>query len=114
MDTDENEQGKCTVNEDYNVFPTHAATQAGTKPLIGYVPQGQTLRLLDLLDVPHNKFLSPINFKLQKIVADFGAQYIDIYTTSMSTLGRRGSASLCRVERKNKMAATYNVLAFKR
>ena len=23
-------------------------------------------------------------------------------------------ASLCRVERKNKMAATYNVLAFKR
>ena len=25
-----------------------------------------------------------------------------------------GSASLCRVERKNKMAATYNVLAFKR
>ena len=29
-------------------------------------------------------------------------------------LGRHGSASLCRVERKNKMAATYNVLAFKR
>ena len=29
-------------------------------------------------------------------------------------LGRRGSASLCRVERENKMAATYNVLAFKR
>ena len=31
-----------------------------------------------------------------------------------SLLGRHGSASLCRVERKNKMAATYNVLAFKR
>ena len=29
-------------------------------------------------------------------------------------LGRHGSASLCRVERENKMAATYNVLAFKR
>ena len=29
----------------------------------------------------------------------------------MSLLGRHGSASLCRVERKNKMAATYNVLA---
>ena len=26
----------------------------------------------------------------------------------------RGSASLCRVEWENKMAATYNVLAFKR
>ena len=33
---------------------------------------------------------------------------------SVSLLGRHGSASLCRVERKNKMAATYNVLAFKR
>ena len=29
-------------------------------------------------------------------------------------LERHGSASLCRVERENKMAATYNVLAFKR
>ena len=29
-------------------------------------------------------------------------------------LGRHGSASLCRVEREKKMAATYNVLAFKR
>ena len=33
---------------------------------------------------------------------------------SSSILGRHGSASLCRVERENKMAATYNVLAFKR
>ena len=30
-----------------------------------------------------------------------------------TVLGRHGSASLCRVERENKMAATYNVLAFK-
>ena len=29
-------------------------------------------------------------------------------------LGRHGSDSLCRDERENKMAATYNVLAFKR
>ena len=29
-------------------------------------------------------------------------------------IGRHGSASLCRVERENKMAATCNVLAFKR
>ena len=29
-------------------------------------------------------------------------------------LGRHGSDSLCRVEREKKMAATYNVLAFKR
>ena len=40
------------------------------------------------------------------------------YTPFMSqdhaVLGRHGSASLCRVERENKMAATYNVLAFKR
>ena len=32
----------------------------------------------------------------------------------MPILGRHGSVSLCRVERENKMAATYNVLAFKR
>ena len=31
-----------------------------------------------------------------------------------SVLGRHGSDSLCRDERENKMAATYNVLAFKR
>ena len=29
-------------------------------------------------------------------------------------LGSHGSDSLCRDERENKMAATYNVLAFKR
>ena len=34
--------------------------------------------------------------------------------TILLLLGRHGSASLCRVERENKMAATYNVLAFKR
>ena len=33
---------------------------------------------------------------------------------SKGILGRHGSVSLCRVERENKMAATYNVLAFKR
>ena len=33
---------------------------------------------------------------------------------SARLLGSHGSASLCRVERENKMAATYNVLAFKR
>ena len=33
------------------------------------------------------------------------SNYVDI-------LGRHGSASLCRDERENKMAATYNVLAF--
>ena len=36
------------------------------------------------------------------------------FITSVDLLGRYGSASLCRVERKNNMAATYNVLAFKR
>ena len=34
--------------------------------------------------------------------------------SSVSVLGRHGSDSLCRDERENKMAATYNVLAFKR
>ena len=33
------------------------------------------------------------------------------YDFERNLLGRHGSASLCRVERKNKMAATYNVLA---
>ena len=33
---------------------------------------------------------------------------------SLVVLGRHGSDSLCRDERENKMAATYNVLAFKR
>ena len=35
-------------------------------------------------------------------------------TKADALLGRHGSASLCRDERENKMAATYNVLAFKR
>ena len=34
--------------------------------------------------------------------------------TMSGILGRHGSVSLCRDERENKMAATYNVLAFKR
>ena len=33
---------------------------------------------------------------------------------SFLILGRHGSDSLCRDEREKKMAATYNVLAFKR
>ena len=37
-----------------------------------------------------------------------------IRTDICTVLGRHGSASLCRDERENKMAATYNVLAFKR
>ena len=39
---------------------------------------------------------------------------IYIQTLFMILLGRHGSDSLCRDERENKMAATYNVLAFKR
>ena len=35
-------------------------------------------------------------------------------STNSILLGRHGSDSLCRDERENKMAATYNVLAFKR
>ena len=37
-----------------------------------------------------------------------------LYTSYFQLLGRHGSVSLCRDERENKMAATYNVLAFKR
>ena len=40
--------------------------------------------------------------------------HFTIYYSLWLLLGRHGSASLCRVERENKMAATYNVLAFKR
>ena len=36
------------------------------------------------------------------------------FCTNTMILGRHGSVSLCRVERENKMATTYNVLAFKR
>ena len=36
------------------------------------------------------------------------------HTQMKELLGRHGSDSLCRDERENKMAATYNVLAFKR
>ena len=39
---------------------------------------------------------------------------IKYFEKSCFLLGRHGSVSLCRVERENKMAATYNVLAFKR
>ena len=37
-----------------------------------------------------------------------------IIITLVFVLGRHGSDSLCRDERENKMAATYNVLVFKR
>ena len=40
--------------------------------------------------------------------------FLQILVPPLSVLGRHGSVSLCRDERKNKMAATYNVLAFKR
>ena len=40
--------------------------------------------------------------------------YRDSNIPGCPILGRHGSVSLCRVERENKMAATYNVLAFKR
>ena len=39
---------------------------------------------------------------------------IEVHCIPYTILGRHGSASLCRVEREKKMAATYNVLAFKR
>ena len=38
----------------------------------------------------------------------------DVEKQVKAVLGRHGSVSLCRVERENKMAATYNVLALKR
>ena len=41
-------------------------------------------------------------------------EHIFVWSLRRMVLGRHGSASLCRVERENKMAATYNVLAFKR
>ena len=43
--------------------------------------------------------------------------YLNIAHTKLKcccVLGRHGSDSLCRVERKNKIADTYKVLAFKR
>ena len=44
-----------------------------------------------------------------------GIDFPDAIILSMwFVLGRHGSVSLCRVERENKMAATYNVLASKR
>ena len=45
--------------------------------------------------------------------------YVQVFISKRSAvvamiLGSHGSDFLCRVERENKMAATYNVLAFKR
>ena len=72
----------------YDQFVTHqldltlgdTVAQAGTTSLTGYVKKGQTLRLLDLLDFPQMKRLSAINIRLQKIVSDCEAKYLDIYT----------------------------------
>ena len=47
-------------------------------------------------------------------VSFHSSAYLNIPTKVDTVLGRHGSVSLCRVERENKMAATYNVLAFKR
>ena len=40
-------------------------------------------------------------------------QSVIVLLLALLLLGRHGGDFLCRVERKNKMAATYNVLAFK-
>ena len=50
-----------------------------SQSLTGYVSKRHTLRLLDLFDIPHKKFLSFINFRLQKIVSNCEAEYLDIY-----------------------------------
>ena len=76
----------------YDQFVTHqldltlgdTVAQAGTTSLTGYVKKGQTLRLLDLLDFPQMKRLSAINIRLQKIVSDCEAKYLDIYTAPSS------------------------------
>ena len=44
----------------------------------------------------------------------FNPDKVKITALESKLLGRHGSVSLCRDERENKMAATYNVLAFKR
>ena len=44
-------------------------------------------------------------------ISKLSRQFINV--PSRLLLGRHGSDSLCRVERKNKMADTYNVLVFK-
>ena len=53
-------------------------------------------------------------FCLAKVggISCIGAEYHVLVRNII--LGRHGSVSLCRVEQENKMAATYNVLAFKR
>ena len=56
------------------------AAQAPAQSLTGYVSKEQTLRLLDFLGIPHKKFLSPINIKLQKIVSNCEAKYLNIYS----------------------------------
>ena len=62
-----------------NIWILYYAVTAA-QSLTGNVSKGQTLKLLDLLGIPHKKFLSPINIKLQKIVSDCKAKYLDIYS----------------------------------
>ena len=68
------------INSTLSALEHEAAQQAENKILTGYVLKGQTLRLLDLLDVPHNKLFSPINIRLQYIVSNCDAEYLDIYS----------------------------------
>ena len=49
----------------------------------------------------------------EELMLDHSDLYV-MHVSPNTVLGRHGSVSLCRVERENKMAATYNVLAFKR
>ena len=66
-----------------------------------------TLSMFDLYCVTHVVVVSfhLLQFRLFIIISVY---YLCLL------LGRHGSDSLCRDEREKKMAATYNVLAFKR
>ena len=61
----------------------------------------------------HDKHTAFIIMSSRKLMLRVALKFCDFVHNS-SLLGRHGSVSLCRVERENKMAATYNVLAFKR
>ena len=57
------------------------------------------------------------NWSTSGVVEDFPhcmGEYGECKARPKLLLEKHGSASLCRDEQKNKMAATYNVLAFKR
>ena len=76
------------------------------------IPSGLSFSFSQLLQSFENAFPRTTNISRRSEI-EILASKLPLKNKNV-ILGRHGSDSLCRDERENKMAATYNVLVFKR